>query len=476
MAMVSFKKGLLSALPTTHSAGTFYVTTDERAIYLDVTDSARIRLGDFQEFASVAALEANQNPSESALYYVTDINCLAKWDGSKYVQINRDTGATNIEVSGEGNAVTAAVYDANSRKITLTKGATYVTSGEVQGLISDKVGELKIGSTTYNTVKEYVDQKTSGIASSSEMSALTNRVKTAEDDIDALEGLVGSTKVSTQISDAIEGLNLPNTYAAKSHGHAIADVTGLQAALDGKQAAGDYALSSELEALDDKVGDLPVGATSSNVVTYIGEAIQNAASNYTVSVESSNSDAYAKVYKIKQGGNQVGEINIPKDMVVQSGTVETKSGSGAWGAAGTYLHLVLANAENSDIYINVGDLIEYVVGGQGADGIITTTVTVNSQGEHVLTATVADGSIALAKLDANTQAQIGKAHEHSNKTVLDGITAAKVNNWDSAYTKAHEHSNKTVLDGITATKVSAWDAAESNAKSYTESLLTWGSF
>lgn len=476
MAMVSFKKGLLSALPSTHSAGTFYVTTDERAIYLDVTDSTRIRLGDFQEFASVAALEANTNPSESALYYVTDINCLAKWDGTKYVQINRDTGATSIEVTGEGNAVTAAVYDAASRKITLTKGAVYVNAEEVQSAINTKVGELKIGETTYDTVKAYVDQKTSGIASSSEMSDLANRVKTAEDDIDALEGLVGDVKVATQISNAIDALNLDSTYAAKSHEHAIADVTGLQAALDGKQAAGDYALTSELEALDAKVGDIPTSATSDTVVKYIGEAIQNASSDYVVSVESSNSEAYAKVYKIKQGGTEVAEINIPKDMVVQSGSVETKDAEGTWGAGGTYLHLVLANADNSDVYINVGDLIEYVVGGTAADGIITTSVAVNAEGQHVLTATIADGSVSVSKLDSDAQAAIAKAHEHSNKAVLDGITTAKVGSWDEAYTKAHEHSNKTVLDGISTTKVAAWDAAESNAKSYAEGLLEWGSF
>lgn len=88
MALVNFKKGLLASLPSTYTEGTFYVTTDERAIYLDVAADKRIRLGDFQEFASLAALEANDNPSTSALYYITDGNILAKWDGEKYVQIN----------------------------------------------------------------------------------------------------------------------------------------------------------------------------------------------------------------------------------------------------------------------------------------------------------------------------------------------------------------------------------------------------
>ena len=54
-------------------------------------------------------------------------------------------------------------------------------------------------------------------------------------------------------------------------------------------------------------------------------------------------------------------------------------------------------------------------------------------------------------------------HTHSNKTVLDGISATKVSNWDAAYTDRHTHSNKTVLDGISATKVSNWDTAYSKA-------------
>lgn len=49
---------------------------------------------------------------------------------------NTDTGATSVEVTGTGNAVTAASYNATNRKLTLTKGATYVTKTEVDALIS----------------------------------------------------------------------------------------------------------------------------------------------------------------------------------------------------------------------------------------------------------------------------------------------------------------------------------------------------
>lgn len=39
-----------------------------------------------------------------------------------------DTGATSIETTGSGNAVTTASYSADTRKITLTKGSTFLTS------------------------------------------------------------------------------------------------------------------------------------------------------------------------------------------------------------------------------------------------------------------------------------------------------------------------------------------------------------
>ena len=53
---------------------------------------------------------------------------------------------------------------------------------------------------------------------------------------------------------------------------------------------------------------------------------------------------------------------------------------------------------------------------------------------------------------------VTKAHEHSNKTILDGISETKVNAWDGAVTKQHEHANKTVLDGISADDISNWNS------------------
>ena len=73
-------------------------------------------------------------------------------------------------------------------------------------------------------------------------SALTPyRTSAAQDTIDA--GKVSTT--DSRLSDA---------RTPTAHGHAINDVTGLQTALDGKQAAGSYAASSHTHAISDTTG------------------------------------------------------------------------------------------------------------------------------------------------------------------------------------------------------------------------------
>lgn len=291
MALVNFKKGLLANLPATKTAGTFYITTDERAMYLDVDTDTRIRLGDFQEFANVTALTANQNPSTTALYYVSDINCLAKWNGSKYIQINKDTGMTSVEVTGDGNAITAAVYDAAGRKLTLTKGATYMTAADVDGKISTAVGALGSDAegNAYANVKDYVDAKTSGIATDTALSELAGKVSTAEGEIDALQtAIADGGSVANAIADAKKaGTDAATSAAAaqatadskttmaeveaknyatktEAQGYANAKDTAISAA----KAAADAA-QADVDALEGKVGTVPADKT---VVQMISDA------------------------------------------------------------------------------------------------------------------------------------------------------------------------------------------------------------
>lgn len=115
-------------------------------------------------------------------------------------------------------------------------------------------------------------------ASAADLEALAGRVTTAEGEIDALQGLIGTKSVGTQIQEAIEALDLANTYDAKGSAAAVqgdlnsykttnnaavaANTSAIAAikdgttidsfkdveeALAGKQAAGDYATRTEAQ-------------------------------------------------------------------------------------------------------------------------------------------------------------------------------------------------------------------------------------
>lgn len=114
-------------------------------------------------------------------------------------------------------------------------------------------------------------------------------------------------------------------------------------------------------------------------------------------VKDADSGDYAAVYHLTKNGANFGEaINIPKDMVVKSGSVVTDpEGQNA----GTYIVLTLANATNDKIYVPVDQLIEYVTSGSSADDAIGITVS----DDHKVTAEIRDSSILEAKLESTTQ-------------------------------------------------------------------------
>lgn len=385
MAKVAFKKGLLANLPAAINAGTFYITTDERAMYLDINDTTRVRIGDFQEFADLTALRANTNPSTTALYYVTDLNCLAKWNGSEYVQINLDTGATSAEVTGAGNAVDGVTYDPTTRKLTFTKGATFATPSDVDSKISAKVGDLGDSA----TVKAYVDAKTAGIASDEALTALGDRVTAAEGKLDKLNGdATTEGSVAKTVADAITDLDLANTYEAK--GAKDADIAAAKKAGDDAQAAVDTLIGTD---------------TGKSARTIANEELAK--------------------QLIPENANE---------------SLDTLAEIAAWIQA----HPGDASAMNAAI-----TKLQAILAGIGGDGEKATVV-----------AYVTDAIAALS---------IGDYAKAADLTAL----AARVT---ALETDSHTHSNKTVLDGIDAAKVTAWDAAEQNAKDYADDALTWGSF
>lgn len=126
----------------------------------------------------------------------------------------------------------------------------------------------------------------------------------------------------------------------------------------------------------------------------------------------------ATYHLTKDGVNEGVAINIPKDLVVASGSVITAvAGKLPEGVteAGTYIQLNLANS-NKPLYINVGSLIEYVTGGSGENDAIQINV---SSDTHKVTARVKNGSLTKEMLAADVVASLGKA-DSAVQTVVAG--------------------------------------------------------
>ena len=150
---------------------------------------------------------------------------------------------------------------------------------------------------------------------------------------------------------------------------------------------------------------------------------------YTVE-KSEKSGDYAAVYQLMKDGVAVGAaINIPKDMVVKSGSVVTNP---TGQPKGTYIKLVLANATNDTLYVDVGGLIEYVTSGSAAGDMVVIAI---DEQTHKVTASITDGAITKAKLETEVQTALNKAHEHANKALLDTYDQTNANIKDAVSKK-----------------------------------------
>lgn len=183
--------------------------------------------------------------------------------------------------------------------------------------------------------------------------------------------------------------------------------------------------------------------------------------NYTVE-KSTESGEYAAIYQLMKDGVAVGAaINIPKDMVVKSGSVVTNP---TGQPKGTYIKLVLANATNDTLYIDVGGLIEYVTSGSAAGDMVVIAI---DEQTHKVTASITDGTITKAKLAAEVQSDLDKAHEHANKALLDTYDQTNADIKD-AVSKKHSHANAAELDKIVTGDKAKWDATSTKVDGIAE--------
>lgn len=518
--MIKFLRGNVKDLPLTATAGALYFTKDE-GVYLGLADGSYHRYGDFITVSDVASLPS-AGAHQNCMYYCVSENILAKWNGSEWIQINKQK--TLAELGG----VAKSVYEAKIANLEQadTNNATAISD------LEDYVGTIPAGATATNIVA-YVQEKTSGIATNTALSELTDRVSTAEGEIDALQASIADGgSVANAIADAKKAgtdaaaaaaaaqatANSKTTmaeveakdYATKTEAQGYANAK--DSAISAAKAAADAA-QADVDALEIKVGTVPENKT---VVQMIAEA-QAAATYDDTALKGRVSNIekdYLKAADKAELSNSISGIDTAYKAAdtALSNRVKAIEDDYLKGADKTELANSIADVKSDvDTFLasaNIGgeaidtlkEIQDYISsdGTAAAEmtkkiGALETTVGKAADGENEATGlvkSVADNASAIAAErsraegveanlaqadtdnlaaakkyadDAITGLKIG---DYAKKSALDAhtgdttvhITADERSKWNAAEGKAHTHSNKALLDTYTQTEENLADA------------------
>lgn len=248
-------------------------------------------------------------------------------------------------------------------------------------------------------------------------------------------------------------------------------------------------IADAIKVVTDDLGDVDnLTTTNKTVVGAINEVKESVSTAQSVGAVTVEPDSTGLIYTVKQGNEVVGTINIPKDMVVQSGSVEVDPEGQP---EGTYIKLVLANVDEP-LYINVGTLVDIYTAKANATQVqividsnsreISASIVAGSIGtteladDAVTTAKIADANVTKAKLSTALQGSIDKADASASQTALDAV-ATRVSDLEDAVGETGSISDaiatakQEAIDAAAADATTKANAAEVNAKAYTDEKI-----
>lgn len=367
-------------------------------------------------------------------------------------------GLLNSDASTIGsvaNSIAAAIAALKLSETYEAKGAAAEEAGKVQGALDAYIesNNAAVKKVSDDLAAEVLRADAAEKANAAAAKAADDKAVAAQGAVDALAGKVGEVPADTTVVEMIAAAQEAATYDDT-------ELSGRVSAIEG-----DYLKKADKETLQGNINTLADRVSDNE------EAI--ALLNDGAAVEGSVD------YKIAQAVAQI--MENPDETMNSINELVTWINGHAQDA------LKLSN----QVEANKGDIaaLEGLVGEKGVSAQIADAIAealkIDGVDKYAL---ASDLTAAIARIVALEAVD----HDHSNKSVLDGITAAKVSAWDAAEQNAkdhadglntamnsrvealeaidHDHANKTVLDGISAEKVAAWDAAEGNAKAYTDTL------
>jgi hypothetical protein len=332
-----------------------------------------------------------------------------------YIDVNDAKSLKTVAVDGnklkfyrvsEPVGDTEAAYEIELPEADLS-GVLAKLTGAVEGdvVIANADGTVKDGGV-----------KLADLALKSEVTAVSDIANANKTAIEALNnadtGVVKTVKDYTdeKIQELTDGQVKTNTDA-------IATLNGADTE-DGSVAK---AVKDSADAINAKIGTLADLDTTAktDLVGAINEVLQSVEAGGTGSVVTmttdTTTDGYLKTYTFKQGNTEIGKVDIPKDLVIQSGEIVVDPDGQP---VGTYLKLTIAN-QTTPVYINVADLVDaYTAQANGTQiqlaisdtNEISATIVAKSIGTNELadasinTAKIADANVTAAKLADDAKA------------------------------------------------------------------------
>lgn len=349
---------------------------------------------------------------------------------------------------------TAVWYDKTKLETYAKSGATaYV--GQILTLVADSKCEAYMISNEAGTLIKLASTTASGDLAS---------------DVATLQGQV--TDLISKVGTAAQGETTPATGLYKE----IADALAVANAKVASVTAADKSITVGGSTTAPTVKVAISGATG-NALSLAEDGLKviiPAVPAYSMKKLDTATAGMSASYQLTKDGTGIGAvIDIPKDMVVKSGSVQTYE-AGALPAgvaeAGTYIVLVLNDVAETALYIKVDDLIEYVTSGSTEGDMVFVNIDPKT---HKVTATITDGTVTETKLHADVKAKLAKAVSAvqkieagtANGTIaVDGTNVAVTGLADAAYATVAS-LNETAQSKVDAAKSELLGAeADDNTK------------
>ena len=362
----------------------------------------------FYRLNNAAYTAKNYTPDPNGIYFITDTHELivggVKYGISTSIMDKLDNAIDTVEFTSP-NSIRFVSIDKKTDVTVALPNAKSTEGVYTAGLMSadDKkiLDTLKGGVAVEGSVQKQVADA---------LKSANNHTDTQIQALNVTDNAVVGSYVSavseTNGKITVTRAELPTVAEIKSEGQAIIAVKEDKGVIS--------ATTGDIAAAHVTVADASNHFTATTVEAALEELYSQSGAGSKVTLESAEGteDGVLKVYTIKQGGTEVGKIDIPKDLVVTSGSVVkgnwvdgafTESETGT----GTALKLVIAN-QTSPVYINTLDLVKDHTAGNGINISNTNVVSVKLDTDSEKFLTVGANGVKLSGVAAHVTSEIQK--------------------------------------------------------------------